>query len=93
MLSEGYVEYGASGRIYDRQQTIAAVTAGSIDPCTITGFTARWLDPDVALVNYQLIRRPRGSEPVHTMRHSIWKRVGGRWKILYHQGRALVPAE
>jgi hypothetical protein len=93
ILAEGYVEYGASGRMYDREQAIAAVIASSIDPCTITGFSARWLDPDIALVNYRLIRRPSGAEPVHTRRHSIWKRVGEHWKILFHQGTPVAPAE
>lgn len=93
VLSEGYVEYGASGRVYDRQQAIAAVITSGIDPCTITGFAARWLDPDIALVNYRLICQPGAGEPVHTMRRSIWKRVGGNWKILYHQGLTSVSVE
>ena len=93
VLSEGYVEFGASGRVYDRQQAIAAVTATTIDPCTITGFTTRCLDPDIALVNYRLIRQPSGGEPIHTLRHSIWKRIGGHWKILFHQGTPVAPVE
>jgi hypothetical protein len=91
ILSEGYVEYGASGRVYDRSQTIAAVTGSRLDPCTVSDFSARWLDPGIALAEYRLIRQASGGQAIHSLRHSIWRKAGGKWKILFHQGIRLAP--
>ena len=93
-LADDFMEIGSSGRIYDRQMTLAT---SATSPAKETGsrlpladFTARELAPSLALVNYTSIQdNPDGSEK-RALRTSIWKKTDSGWELCFHQG-TLVP--
>lgn len=94
LLADDFMEIGSSGRIYDRQMTLAT---SATSPAKETGsrlpladFTARELAPSLALVNYTSIQdNPDGSEK-RALRTSIWKKTDSGWELCFHQG-TLVP--
>jgi glyoxylase I family protein len=47
-------------------------------------FRSKRLAPGVALVTYSI--RREDSQPVHTLRSSIWQLRDGRWQLVFHQG-------
>lgn len=83
------VEFGSSGHACDKAQTVAALQQETPDPAVrivLTEFAARCLAPEVVLVTYRTTRRGSPDAPPSRLRSSIWKRIDGRWKMVFHQG-------
>jgi hypothetical protein len=80
-LHPDFVEYGASGRVWDRTSAPTA-TAEAAGPIEAVELRARRLGPDAVLLTY------RTRTPGRTaLRCSTWIRdAGGPWLMLFHQG-------
>jgi hypothetical protein len=53
----------------------------------LSDFRSTVLAPGVVLVTYRMVRRTASGEPPqHLLRSSVWKLIGGRWQIVFHQG-------
>ena len=90
LLHEDFREVGASGRVWDRESTLARMekeAATGPFRAHATGMAAVGLAPDVVLVTYET-----RSEAGHARRSSVWLRERGRWQLRHHQGTR-VPAE
>lgn len=93
MTSDDFWEVGASGKVYDRQWCLNELTRRYADPAydplvgmTVDEFAVRRVGPDVWLVAYRLFQDER-----ETRRSTVWRREGGRWRALYHQGTLVPP--
>jgi hypothetical protein len=85
LLADEFVEFGSSGRVYDKPAMIKALNNETSDPqITVEEFTVRDLAPDVVLVTYK--SKPAGSQVITALRSSIWKRIDSRWQVVFHQG-------
>jgi len=83
-LSKDFVEYGKSGAVYGRDETIRALAAMTENkPVEITHFTLTELGEGVLLAHYMSCETDSRS---FTRRTSIWKMEGGVWKLFFHQG-------
>jgi aminoglycoside 6'-N-acetyltransferase len=82
LLHEDFVEIGASGRRWSRDETIATLVA-SPDPGSlqVEDLRSRAVADGVVLVSYRMIGPGRAA-----LRSSLWTADGGRWRIRYHQG-------
>ena len=84
LLAEEFVEFGSSGRQFNKAQILAALQDETPVQVTASQFKVQLLSSQVALVTY---RAQRHSEPlVHTLRSSIWKQREGQWQMVFHQG-------
>ena len=84
LLDDDFLEFGKSGRVYDRRTTIALLRTDDSELVPeVRDFEARQLSPDVVLVTY---RSGRGDS--FALRSSIWRRSGGKWRMAFHQGTA-----
>jgi hypothetical protein len=86
LLADEFVEFGSSGRIFDKRQIIEALQKEPSDAkkqISLVDFTVRRLAPDVMLVTY---RATLPDMPVSRIRSSIWKLIEGRWQMIFHQG-------
>lgn len=80
LLADEFVEFGSSGRIYDKQQVILLLQQEQErTQCTLADFSARRLAADVVLVTYRVVES-------RTIRSPIWRSVDGRWRMVFHQG-------
>jgi len=91
LLADDFVEFGKSGRVYDKQITIEALAQEEVSvstpPLEVADFTAKPLSEDVVLVTYKSIRPlAQDQQSNETLRSSIWKRIDGRWQMIFHQG-------
>ena len=86
LLDETFVEIGASGRVYDKRQTLAAVSRDAGAEIALSDFSARLLVPGVAQVMYRSVQAQLDGNKRETLRSSIWMKRGERWKIVFHQG-------
>jgi hypothetical protein len=89
-LSPDFVEFGRSGRVYDREALVAALAAedDSAQPvAAIEDFRVRLLAPGVALATYRSLRdSSAGGRPSVVLRSSIWRLDGDAWRMAFHQG-------
>ncbi|AEV39509.1 hypothetical protein PSE_5007 [Pseudovibrio sp. FO-BEG1] len=81
LLHVDFVEIGASGRTYDRQQVLDELPAEAhgYPTRTIEGFQIRELGEGLVQVFYDIAENG-------TRRTSIWMFAGHRWRMIYHQG-------
>ena len=89
LLAPEFVEFGRSGRVYDRRSVIKAhieEDSASNDPVPkVSDVACRLLAEDCVLLTYR--SAGRSSEcSIETLRSSIWKRVGEGWHMVFHQG-------
>ena len=88
LLAPAFVEFGSSGRIYDKQSMIHALTqAASMEDYQVDDFTVVTASEDAALVTYSCQIRSADSDLVRSSnRSSLWKLLDGRWQMEFHQG-------
>jgi hypothetical protein len=90
LLADDFIEFGSSGRIFDKPTTIAALQHESPAEISLTDYQARLLAPDVVLVTYRAIRSTvTPAQTTQSLRSSIWKQLDGRWQLVFHQGTLL----
>ena len=83
LLSPEFVEFGASGRVFDRDAIIAALAnEGPRVARQARGFKVRPLGPGAALTTWRVKR----DDGIETLRSSVWQQVDGRWLMVFHQG-------
>jgi len=89
LLSDDFIEFCSSGYIYRHKPNDA------IDQCMdtslykwdISDFSIKMLSEDIILATY-ILDKDNGSlaKSNRSLRSSIWKRFGGHWKMIFHQG-------
>jgi hypothetical protein len=94
LLDPEFTETGASGRRWTRAEILAERPAGEAaaappGPARIAdhAMAGRRLAADVVMLTFETDNQGRRARRV-----SLWRRSGGRWRVLYHQG-TLVPPE
>lgn len=90
LLAESFIEFGCSGRVYDKARVIKTLSSEPSPDLSISDFKVRPLAPGVVLVTY-LSSRQVGSEDgqIESLRSSIWKNFEGAWQLVFHQGTRL----
>lgn len=85
LLSNDFVEFGTSGRIYNKEMQLDFVdTKGlAICPFTIHHFSVQQLAPHIIHITYQTEAIDSGSR---SNRSSIWKYEHEKWRLYFHQG-------
>jgi hypothetical protein len=87
LLADGFIEFGSSGRIFNKEQIIETLQHEPTIQISLMEFQASDLAPGVILVTYRAVRHNAADEqPVYSLRSSIWKLVEGRWQMVFHQG-------
>ncbi|HEX5097882.1 MAG TPA: DUF4440 domain-containing protein [Polyangiaceae bacterium] len=79
LLSDDFVEFGASGRIFTKLETVALLLAEppNLELPAATNFRVTILGPDAVLATYRC---------GNSLRSSVWRREGAEWRIVFHQG-------
>lgn len=86
LLHPDFLEYGASGRVWDAE-SVAAALAGAPDGAAVTAtdFDTVVLAPDVLLVTFRT-----DSGVGACLRSSVWVRsANGGWLLRFHQATVL----
>jgi len=87
LLAEEFIEFGSSGRIFQRAQIIESLQSEPTRQRSLTNFKTSLLAPGVILATYRVLRHGLTEEPPeYSLRSSIWKLIDGRWRMLFHQG-------
>jgi hypothetical protein len=87
LLGEEFVEFGSSGRVFDRAAAIALVSGQAAFHSRLDKFSVRALAPEVALTTYRLSAWSESEDQARvTLRSSVWVHRAGRWVLVFHQG-------
>jgi hypothetical protein len=87
ILASDFVEFGSSGKLWDRDQIVRNLQKEEPVRRELDGFEARELAADVVLSTYRVRRFANdGRVAAISLRSSIWVRRDGRWQMVFHQG-------
>ena len=90
LLADDFVEFGSSGRSYDKKQVLYLLRRQLAARLTIEEFHLVELSPDAALVRYRARSEPAdGRAEKHSLRSSVWVQSKGEWRMIFHQGTAV----
>jgi hypothetical protein len=91
MTEAGFWEVGASGRRYSRKYVLDVLDArrhlSEEDTWETSDFHCRELAVNIYLLTYTVLQGQR-----RTRRSTIWSRLCGDWKIVFHQGTEVADA-
>ena len=93
LLADDFIEYGRSGRVYNKATILETADKSFDGSLSLNGFSAKALAPSVALVRYATVLRRSDGNEFHSLRSSIWTRTGHRWQLVFHQGTACGSAK
>lgn len=93
LLSDEFIEIGASGTLYSKPEIVAALLAesGTIHR-QVHDYRCRQLAADVYLVTYRS-DATFGRDVRTSYRSSIWALKDGRFQLEFHQGTLVPPAD
>ena len=80
LIADDFLEFGASGRVWDARATREILQREPATPVSIEGFTVAEIGDGIVLATYIV----PGSPSVN--RSSIWVRRDDRWVVRFHQG-------
>jgi len=88
MLTEDFLEFGSSGKVWTRKSIIELLaTEKNFYSPSIEDFHCSMLTDKVALVTYRTLRNDgKSGESLESLRSSIWTREDGAWRMRFHQG-------
>jgi len=87
LLTENFQEFGASGRVWSRNQILDLLATEEYRPPSMEDFDCRQIAKGVALVTYRTVRpSPAPGERAATLRTSLWTEQSGVWRMRFHQG-------
>jgi len=85
VIAQDFFEFGRSGRVYDRHETLSVPPEPIEARLPLQNFRARLIAPDVAQVTYNSAVKYDGVYE-YGRRSSIWSRTPGGWVLRFHQG-------
>ena len=86
LLHESFVEFGRSGRCYDRAAILDLVSEEASGEVQAQDFMLAELGPNTALLTYKsAIIDEYGNPRRHSVRSSIWVQTPDGWKLRFHQ--------
>ena len=87
LLAEEFLEFGSSGRVWNRPQIVELLATEAYTAPTAEQMHCARIAADVALVTYRTVRTDAETgRPGVTLRSSLWIREAGRWRVRMHQG-------
>jgi hypothetical protein len=87
LLTEDFLEFGASGRVWSRDQILNLLASETYVPPIVEDFVCHRVADGVVLVTYRAVRShtDTGQREV-TLRSSLWTLRAGKWRVRFHQG-------
>jgi hypothetical protein len=90
LLAPDFFEFGRSGRIYQRAETLAVPRQPIAAVIPLPNFSVRLIAPDVAQVTYDSELLDAGVVQ-RGHRSSLWTRSARGWQLRFHQGTVIPP--
>ena len=94
LIADDFVEFGSSGRTFDKSQVLYHLSRQLPTELAIDDFRVVELAAGVALVTYRA-RADSGKDKdeQYSLRSSVWVQRDGEWKMIFHQGTLMAGAK
>lgn len=90
LLSDSFIEFGSSGKIYNKEAVIKALQNESPIQVSIIDFNISFISDIVVLATYRAEKMNDNLLPAtQSLRSSIWKNIEGVWQLYFHQGTVI----
>lgn len=86
LLDDDFEEIGASGKVYNKDQIIEELLNETPFAINASDFELRMFSEDIAQLRYKSKNSASDNITRTTLRSSIWKNEGSKWKMVFHQG-------
>jgi hypothetical protein len=87
LLANDFFEFGASGRIWTRDQILDLLATEEYSPPIVEDFACHRVAEDVVLVTYRTVRiNQETSRREAALRSSLWIWRSETWTVRFHQG-------
>lgn len=86
LIADDFVEYGSSGRIFDKHDVLEGADRLPDIELPLTDFHARMLSSNTAIVMYRSTTRRSDGTVSEALRSSVWLLSDDRWQMALHQG-------
>jgi hypothetical protein len=93
ILSDDFIEFGSSGKTYNKQQSIDALQNEAAEAIDITNFQIRCVAPTTILATYIAVKGNKTDYPQSSLRSSLWVSKNGKRQIIFHQGTNINRAD
>lgn len=84
ILAPDFFEFGRSGRVYTREQILAAPPQAIDAKLPLEGFAVHPIVPNVVLVTY--VSEVTYDDVELGNRSSLWSKTDAGWQLRFHQG-------
>jgi hypothetical protein len=91
LLADEFIEFGSTGRIFNKKQVIEALQMEAPQQLSLTEFKTINLAPEVILTRYIAVKQEQDGQKVYSLRSSLWKLIDDRWQMIFHQGTVTKP--
>lgn len=88
VLAPDFFEFGRSGRIYKREDTLGVPSQEINGKLPLRDFQVHSIDTNTVLVTY--VSEVTDGEVEVGNRSSLWSKIDGVWKLRFHQGTPVV---
>ncbi len=86
-LADKFVEFGSSGKKYNKEQIIEELKVESGRQFFAEDFDVEELTDEAVMITYRVTISQSGEETEQkSLRTSIWRLIDDRWQMLFHQG-------
>ncbi len=86
LLAPEFVEFGSSGAVFTREDTLDSLASEMSGVIEATGFRMTSASQDAVLLTYTSVRVVPGQAARSALRSSLWVRRPVGWQMLFHQG-------
>jgi hypothetical protein len=93
LISDDFREIGASGVYFGLAEVLENLPQNAPNWSAVAqNFECHQLSDTIVQVVFQcVITHDAGSDPVYSLRSSIWRLEEGQWKMVFHQGTKVSP--
>ena len=96
-LDDNIVALGPGWKAANKADVLEGIksTACTVTNPTVSGFTYKWLAPDLVLVSYAETQSMTcNGKTAQAAEHdnSLWQKKNGKWMAIFHQGTADAPS-
>lgn len=89
ILATDFFEFGRSGRIYKREDTLDVTPQEIIATLPLKNFAIHPIDENTVLITY--VSEVHDTEIMIGNRSSIWSKADTGWRLRFHQGTPVLP--
>ena len=90
LLADDFKEFGSSGLVYTKQDVLERLPSNTNKVVyDVSDFEIKSLSEDIVMANFKTDRIINDTEKMQSLRTSLWRKEGDKWRMFFHQGTSI----